>query len=209
MSNPNVLAAQQTDIKNLLDRESTMLQSQKSIADAALVGQKRTMLLNDGSTKRTAQYTKIIIVIVVSLVASLILTTIGSYLTFIPSFVFDIAQIGIIAFAIIYGFLLYQDAQNRDNINFDEIKTPTVTVPSQTDISNNFVKAKESGDLLGSINLGTCIGFDCCSPGTHWNQGNSVCQAGNVVAGFTTMNEAYSQEVMKNFPFEFSMYAPY
>ena len=190
------------------------MQSQKSIAESALIGQQRVMMLNDGSTKRTAQYTKIIIVIVISLVASLILTTIGGYLTFIPSFVFDIAQIGIIAFAIIYGFLLYQDAQNRDNINFDEIKTPTVTVPSQTDISNNLARAKDSGNLLDTINLGTCIGFDCCSPGTHWDQGNSVCQAGNVVAGnvvagFTTMNEAYSQQVMKNFPFEFSMYAPY
>jgi hypothetical protein len=35
-----------------------------------------------------------------------------------------------------------------------------------------------SGNLLGSINLGACVGETCCSDGTYWDTNNSVCAPG-------------------------------
>ena len=204
------LIASQADVQNSLTDINTSLSNQKSIVDATLVGQKRAVLLNDSSAKRTTQYTKIIIVVVVALVVSILLSVLSSFLPFIPSFVIDIIQIAIIAVAIIYGFLLYNDAQNRDKINFDELATPTITVPSEMDISANMIKARASGDLLGSVNLGTCVGFNCCSTGTYWDQGNSVC--GNTKMPFTTISFAQKQGDIKPFmintPNEFDKYAP-
>ena len=205
--------ADQTAVQLSLNNINTSLTDQKSIVDAALVGQKRAVLLNDSSAKRTTQYTKIIIVVVISLVVSILLSLLGSFLSFIPSFVIDIIQIAIIAIAIIYSFLLYSDAQNRDAINYDELATPTITVPSEMDISANMIKAQASGDLLGSINLGTCIGYSCCSDGTTWDEGNSVCTSGNIVtSGFTTISFAQKQGDIKPFmintPNEFEKYAP-
>lgn len=210
---PDTLLAQQTAVQNSLNEIKTSLNTQKSIVDATLVGQKRAVLLTDSSAKRTTQYTKIIIVVVIALVVSILLSVLSSFLPFIPSFVIDVIQITIIAVAIIYGFLLYNDAQNRDKINYDELATPTITVPSEMDISANMIKARASGDLLGSVNLGTCVGFNCCSPGTTWDQGNSVCMPGNTItSAFTTISFAQKQGDIKPFmintPNEFDKYAP-
>jgi uncharacterized protein YgfB (UPF0149 family) len=67
-------------------------------------------------------------------------------------------------------------------INYDELKLTTINTNSKSDEerARNLV----SGDLLGSINLGGCIGSGCCSDGTTWNINKSTCMVCNNASAF-------------------------
>jgi hypothetical protein len=193
----------------IIAEEQNTLENKKQIANAVLISQGRETELLASSAERTRAYNQIIIAGVIGFAASIFFNVLGKLLPFIPSFIFDILQILSIAIAIIYGFVVYSDIQNRDKLKFDEIVTPQVVV--QTDAEKKAAiqaaqkKAQASGDLLGSMNLGTCIGYNCCSGETTWNANLNVCET------FTAMS--FSQKigdinmvVQPNSPFEYGNY---
>lgn len=90
----------------------------------------------------------------------------------LPSFVFYILLIIISVFGSLYIVFKLMSIWNRDNMNYQEYNW-------------NFNKkaapgAKDSGNidnpwLLPNVNIGTCIGNSCCSPGTLYDRTINKC----------------------------------
>jgi hypothetical protein len=62
---------------------------------------------------------------------------------------------------------------------------------------------------LGSINLNSCVGSDCCDTGTTWSASKATCVP---IQGFTSINDAYKTGDLKgnaipNSPNEYSKYS--
>jgi hypothetical protein len=200
---------------DIVDTEKNRLLLKKQNVDNALEGRKRAALLNDSYRQRYAEYTKMIIVVVFTLVIFVALTLLGRYVTIIPSFIIELLCIITIAIGLFMCYFIYLDIAGRDKLNYNEINLdgPSILTPNQ--IAQNQKTQAAAGNLLGTIKLQGCIGNDCCSTGTVWDASNSVCIVGTGTSGstvpgsraFSTMSIFYATNgVTPNSPNEFENY---
>jgi hypothetical protein len=175
----------QTDVKEIVDTELSRLQQKKANVDTALEGQKRMIDLNESYRQKYSYYTRVLVIVVVFLVLYIIISIISRYLPDIPEALFDVIyfMLGVLFVFIMYFF--YLDYSNRDNMDFNKLNYGPPNIPaSANQIKEQQSNALKMGNLLGSINVTGCIADKCCSDGTKWDSGNSVC----IRDGFTIMN---------------------
>lgn len=167
----------QDKVNDIVLAEKKRLEVKKNDIDTAMVGQNRAILLNNSFRKRYQEYTKMVIVVVITLVVFIGLVLLGRYLPIIPSFIIDLSCIIVITIGIIVCYLIYVNILARDKVNFDELSLSNPAILSASDIAKSTAAAQASGNLLGSINLGYCVGAACCSDasGTVWDMSQSMC----------------------------------
>jgi hypothetical protein len=143
---------------------------------------------------------------------------VGKYVPVILSFLISLLIAIDILVVIFMCYFIYLDIQKRDPLHFNELNLSGPAILSPDQIKDSTAKAQASGDLLGSINLGQCIGVSCCSDGTVWDASNSYCVPGTTSSdaaksGFTTISVAYKiGDLKKDFvkplsPNEFEQYS--
>jgi len=204
----------QTAVNDIVTQELNRLQTKKGDIDNALTGQQRAIQLNDSYRKRFQYYTKMIGVIVITILIYIGLIALGRFIPIIPSFIIDILCIVTIAAGIVIAYFVYVDIQSRDRINFDELSLQNPNILSIEEIKRRNAAAAANGDLLGSVNLGYCVGAACCSDekGTVWNPELSMCVSKPTTA-FTTMimsqqlGDLSKTAISANSPNEFEKYA--
>jgi hypothetical protein len=203
----------QDKVNSIVQTELTRLQTKKGDIDTAMEGQKRSIQLNDSYRKRFQYYTKMVVIVIVCLAIFVGLILLGRYVPVIPSFVIDILCVLTVAAGIVYTYLVYLDIQSRDMTNFDELNLQNPSLLSTSDIQKKTAKAAGSGDLLGSVNFGTCVGASCCSDasGTVWDSSQSMCVV-KPTTSFTTMYVSQqmgdlSKTPQANAPYEYANYA--
>ena len=83
----------------------------------------------------------------------------------------------IIIIGLLLCYYIYLDIESRDKVNFDELNLGNPSLLSPNDIARKQQSAGKNGDLLGSINLGYCVGAACCcdASGTVWDSNQSMC----------------------------------
>lgn len=211
----------QDKVNAIVLAEKQRLELKKNDIDTALDGQKRAILLNDSFRKRYQEYTKMIIIIVITLVIFIGVIMLGRLLPIIPSFIIDISCVLVIAIGLVMSYLVYMNIVSRDKLNFDELSLSNPSVPSKSDIASSTLAAQSSGNLLGSINLGYCIGAACCSDasGTVWDPSQSMCvvkpadTTSVAMAPFTTIflaqhqGDFHKKRISANSPNEFERYS--
>ena len=233
--NSNVVLKDQQDVQAILDSELNRLKQKKTNVDEAIEGRYRGTLLNENYRLRYMEYTKILIIFVVSLISVIILINFRSYLPFIPDFIIDFVIIIISSVSIITCFYIYMGILSRDKIYFNELalSPPTTVTPS-----NIIGTGKQRNQTLyqylgGAINMNTCIGSDCCDDiNTFYNTTSGKCSTTNpsitpnpttvptTRSGFTTLDLAYKNSelnkignqsgvITSNTPTEFNEYAVY
>jgi hypothetical protein len=216
LSNANLpgVYEHQQEIKEMIQAESDRLDTKKKHVDNALDSQKRLISLNESARERYSAYTQIIVTIVVTLLIVVALLFLGKAFPFIPSFLIDILIALTVLVGGFIGYFMYVAIRQRNNIDYSrlQIDPPVTMTPAQ--IQENANKQAKLGDLLGSINVGGCIGAACCDVGTHWDEGNSICKPGSlpVVSGFQTLSISYKagdlDRIAPNSPNEFENYVP-
>jgi hypothetical protein len=65
---------------------------------------------------------------------------------------------------------------SRDKMDFDKIATTSPKILSTSEIAAQLKENQTSGDILGSLNLGGCIGSSCCDTGTVWDISGQMCK---------------------------------
>ena len=167
----------QDKVNDIVLAEKKRLELKKNDIDTAMDGQNRAVLLNNSFRKRYQEYTKMVIVVVITLVVFIGLVLLGRLLPIIPSFIIDLSCIIVITIGIIVCYLIYVNILARDKVNFDELNLSNPVILSASDIAKSTAAAQASGNLLGSINLGYCVGAACCSDasGTVWDMSQSMC----------------------------------
>lgn len=224
-SSSQVLDHQQK-MMDIVDTEKSRLLQKKQNIDNALDGRRRAVLLNESYRQRYFQYLKMIIVFVITLVIYVILVLLSRTFTFIPSVVFDLIYVLLFATSFFAIYFMYLDVASRDKMYFDQIDLDGPSILSPDQISKSAKDSAKSGNLLGTINLSSCVGNNCCSTGTVWDVSNSVCvipsslvanavatattsTASTSTSGFTTLSTVYylADKAKPNSPSETGGYA--
>lgn len=204
----------QKDMQSIVNNELTRLQDKKGQIDTALIGQKRIISLNESYRQRYSQYINVIIIIIITLALIVVLNIMSKTFLTVPSYIFDILSAIVLAAGIYIGYLLILNINSRSNMDFNKVATQPPKLDTPSDIANSQNAAFKSGNLLGTINIG-CVGPDCCSDGTIWDNGNSVCIPGNPFLNmdsspFKTISISYNNGPIKPIsPTEFDNYYPY
>lgn len=115
---------QQNKMIEIVDAEHQRLLQKKYLMDQAASQQDRIALLNNSYRLRYAQYTKIVIVIIIGLCIHIVLRLIGSYFTQVPTLPLVLLHIVNIVVCLIIVTYIYADAQMRDQIDFNQLNIP-------------------------------------------------------------------------------------
>ena len=171
----NILT-EQNNMIDIVKTEQERIEQKKDLIDDAVMQQKRKALLTESNKLRNAEYTKIILILVVWIVIHILL--IAAYKYFfedpVPSSVFTLFALAhLFNFAIwsIVAFYIYINIQSRSQINFNHLDLPPPTItstssaPATEDYSNLFK------------DLGLCYAEGCCGPNTKWDKQSGECMS--------------------------------
>lgn len=199
----------QQDMSGIVLTEQQRLAAKKASIDAAIASQKRTIELNDSYRKRYAAYTNVLVTLVICLAFFTLVIFARRWFPFIPSTVFDICVIIIVATGIIYiGMALVKiNSRERDDYDVLNLPGPATDKESKDGKERN---GKNSDNLIS----GTCSDGACCATGTSWDAKKGQCivkkesfstregLAGNISGfttqydTFTTLSKAYSSRIL-------------
>jgi len=211
----------QTEMNHILYSEKERLSYEKKQTDDAIFSQQRMINLNNSFRERYADYTKVLLIIIITLVTIVGIIILHKNITIIPSFIIYILIILVTVIGIFSSYYKYSLINARDRLYYDELnlQPPSISTSGQTAAAQSQNAA--TGNLLGTINIGGCIGPQCCSGNTIWDSGNSVCIAsipaintsiGNTISTFVNLENAYTNgemyqgNILPNSPNEFIKY---
>lgn len=195
----------QEETSNVIDIELDRLINKKQSIDNALIGKQRAVALNDSYRSRLSTITNIKVTVVITLAICILLVLLGRRYPEFPSIIITLLILIVLAVGVIYSVFLYSIMSSRSKLNYNELDLggPKVLTPEEEKAAR--LRASKAGDLLGTIKPPTgCIGSECCSEGTSWdeklskcvpytegqdaNKQTSVTSTSNTTQGFTTMN---------------------
>ena len=161
----------------LKEENLRLITKQNDIANARF-GQRRIVDLNRSQMKRTAAYTKVGVLTVVSLGVIFILKMFGNFIP-IPEAIVGIIYVLLISLCVLYGLYVYSDVNGRESTNFDRyvIPSPVVTV-SEAEKAKLQTNAVATGNLIAA-NAGNqlCSGQACCDLYSAYSSSTNKCNA--------------------------------
>jgi hypothetical protein len=170
----DVLTKQNT-VNTILSGETERLNAKKQQIDNALQTQNRMIKLNDSYRKRTAQYTYGTMIIIFALLIYIVLVKLPGWLP-VPEGIINLLTVILIAFTIITMWKLNSSIQQRDLIDYDQIKLPGPKIPTEDEITKQKQESQAAGDISAIANDGSCVGADCCDGNAStWNAGLNKC----------------------------------
>lgn len=200
----------QSEMYDIVKMEKSRLEEKKQSIDGALDGQRRSIQLNESYRERYAQYVKMILIFIGTLVAFIVLMFLARTFTLIPSIFFEVISVPIILLGLYMMYLVYVDIQSRDKLYFDKLDLAGPKIITPDEIARSQEAAAKKGNLLGTINIGGCVGPACCDSTTIWDAGNSVCTEAIMLEGFSSnmkVNRTVSTNYGFNSPNEFGGYS--
>jgi hypothetical protein len=209
-STTSTLYSQQKNMIDIIDREQRRLNLKKHKIDAAIDGKQRILDLNESYRARNADYIYLLAFFVLTLSVLLCLTQLIKLFA-ISDGLSDIIYIIILSIAFIYMYSKYVEIAGRDKLYYDKLnlKAPKILnadeIKEQTELNKENAQYSNVADLMGTINIGGCVGPLCCSGDTIWDANNSVCVKGST---FTTL-ENINELVQPNSPNEYINYSVY
>jgi hypothetical protein len=215
----NAALTNQNQVLGILTSETDRLNTKRDSINNAVQGQNRILTLNESYRARYADYVSILVIFTTCFFIIIALSILSNAYPIIPGVIVTIITIIVILVGFYMGYSKYLDIYARDQINYNELNIPPPVILSAAEIAEKQQAALNSGNLLGGMNIGTCMGQLCCAEGTVWNAESSTCTL--PVTPFTTMNgEAFSGKInllpqqitgnlsiSPNSPNEFSQYS--
>jgi hypothetical protein len=140
----------------------------------------RLVEINDYYGDRYAEHSKLMKIIIFTLVPVIILAILNNK-GFLPSKIYYILLIIVCLIGAYFFWRTYFSIFYRDNMNYQEYNW-----------SFNPANAVKGTEIVGpdpwlsNINLGTCIGQQCCSHGQKWDASLNQCVGTSTVESFVT-----------------------
>lgn len=154
----------QNEVNRILNDENARLIEQQRQQNSELSTESRLIEMNENRRKRNLQWIYIVCIWIVCLAIVLVLIFLCSFL---PSWLPCNILISIVlGFAGIMTVYLYLEMNKKDPNDFDKLDL----APPDISFNSQFIQ-KSSFDM--SLNM--CVGKDCCSSSTIWDQANTVC----------------------------------
>jgi hypothetical protein len=184
-TNTDNILTKQAGVSDIIKAENDRLVQKKQSIDQALVGQKRLLTLNDSYRLKYAEYMKMILIVIIVLIIWVILNKLAS-IGFLPDAFHTLLVIVDITIGLFSCYFIYLDISQRNNMNFNEINVAAPKKLTPDELRKSQEDAAKAGNLLGTINFSGCVGAECCSDGTLWDAGNSVCYGNTLTGGKST-----------------------
>jgi hypothetical protein len=169
----------ETKLGDIVNNEYNRLKIENSSVSNLQQNKSRMSYFNDSYRKRYLDYIKIMIIIVVGLAILWILMVLES-MQIIPSYINNFLVAIIISITLIICYLIYNDIQKHDSLNYDElsIKSPNLVTPNpdqnQKSTSNLDTNGKQSG-----VDSEKCKSSppnqDMCGSGTTYDSTTQKC----------------------------------
>jgi hypothetical protein len=140
----------------------------------------RLVEINDYYGDRYAEHSKLMKIIIFTLVPVIILALLNNK-GFLPSKIYFILLIIVCVIGAYFFWRTYFSIFYRDNMNYQEYNWGFNAADA--------VKGTTSSSpdpWLSNVNLGTCIGQQCCSVGQKWNTSLNQCVGSSKVESFVT-----------------------
>jgi hypothetical protein len=162
----------QDEMKDIVEIDTINLASQTEKIDETIDGKQRMALISYSQNRRNSEYNKMMIICLIAIIISIGIYSIHSFFPILPQLLIILIISIVYSISLIKSYYIYSDVKSRSRINYDELQLDPM--PPST---NNADRADRllSGNLLGSINIGGCIGSSCCSDGTMWNINTNNC----------------------------------
>ncbi len=205
------LLLNQNEVKAIVDDENKRIQTNIQIVEDNLITKKRMVEFNENMRLRTEQYNQILLTFVLGMFVIVVIVIGGRLIPFMPEFILQVLMVIIGLATVIKMFTLYANIQARSHMNYNELDLDKPTVDTPEQIQQNKAAAAASGDLLGSIDIGGCVGAACCDSSNNvvWNESSRKC-----VQGFENMDDFLAERLkynkniaLSNSPSEINMYS--
>jgi hypothetical protein len=165
------ILTEQDKIIDLVNTEYQRLLLKKASIDQAIAGQKRAALLNDNFRLRYIEYTRILAVIIFTIVIIIILYQLqNSLLSFIPSFLVDFIAFVLCCVALVVCYMIYSNIMSRDPLYFDELNSQNLMSATKLIAGGGL---SSNNNASGNLNL--CVGEKCCSVGQRYDSVINKC----------------------------------
>jgi len=164
---------QQTHAVAIMDQE--MIQAQKRLAyiNEQKQNKLRVVEINQYYSASYAEWTQLVKIIIISVLAFTLVYTTSKYFPIIPSQIYSILMLIVSITSLYFIFITILSIISRDNMVYDEYswKFDTNSAP-KFDPSLNFTNPFKSAFM-------TCIGQNCCQNGTIWQPDIGKCVGAN------------------------------
>ena len=194
----NRVIKNQHDVSDIISTEMDRLNQKKKLIDDALYSKQRAINLNESYRLRNADYTSIIITFVITLAIFSSIIVLSKIFTFIPTAIYDVLSVFVICLGLFIIFFKWLDISRRDRLYYNELDLSSPT-DSGEEVVGNTAATSVSGN---AFSFGTCIGEQCCAPGTIWDGTKFVCIKTN-----EKFDNMVNSNVQPNGPYEFNKYS--
>lgn len=164
----------------ILNAQASSIEARLTNVDNTITSQKRIIALNDSYSKRTAAYTKMVLLTVFVLTIAIFLKILQTRIPFIlTDGIMTIVYIAALAVPLVYALFVISDINSREKTDFDKLDlAPPTALKTQSVADRQAADAAKqaSGDLSGLL-PGMCLGSDCCKDieGVEWNADKQQC----------------------------------
>lgn len=163
--NVAALTNERDNMEKIVNDETVRLQAKQNSIEYVKTSQDRLIMLNENYSKVYYAYLKIIGIIVLTL----LIVSIMVYFSIPIVLIIIIGGLGIL-----WCLFALSDIYSRDNMNFDEIKIPSLIITPQQ-AQQSLVINKANGYLVQSVDSQSCVGSACCSISTAWDASLQQC----------------------------------
>jgi len=207
------LLLKQNEMKALVDDENARIQTNIQRVEDNLITKKRIVEFNENIRLRTEQYNQILLTFVLTMFLIIAIVIGLRMLPFLPEFISQGLVIIVGSAGLIKIFTIYSNMHERSHLNYNELDLDKPQIDTPEEVQQKQEAAAKSGDLLGSIDIGGCIGAACCDSSNNivWNKTSRKCtyQApfGNM-NGFVIERLKYNKNIVSpNAPSEITTYS--
>jgi hypothetical protein len=149
----------------------------------------RLIQINDYFGAKYADHSSLMIIVIFTLVPIIILIFLKNR-GILPNSIYTVCVVIISLIGLIFFFMRWLSTISRSDMNYQEFDW--VFDPSRAPAPNG----NTDNPWSSSIDIGTCVGEDCCSSGQTYDDTLNQCVGDSNVSGFSTMTETMVNNVL-------------
>lgn len=175
----NDLINKQNQVKGILEKEISYLNSKEDSINAASQGQKRLIHFNQSYSEKYKTFNKISFAVIFAFVLIIGLIYQQRWFDMIPEFINTLLYIVIFACLILYIMFILIEVATRDKMDYDKINIPGPNI--MTDLEQSKARNKNIRDGKLSELSDVCKGGECCSSGMQFLGGKCIADDAELV----------------------------
>jgi hypothetical protein len=160
---------QQTNAVAIMDKEMEQAKKRLAYINEQKENKLRVVEINQYYSASYAEWTHLVKILIITIVAFAIVINITTYFPILPSELYSLLMFIITVISLYYIFMTIASIYSRDNMVYDEYNW---------NFNTNSAPKMGTGAFTNSFKLPSmlaCIGENCCQAGTLWNNDIGKC----------------------------------